>query len=142
MYHNDILLTCVKHSRNFSYFEILNYTFKKQPSDCSIKKGVLKNFTKFTRKHLCQSLYFDKVACCRTQACNVIKKQTPTQAFSGEFCEIFKSTFFTEHFRATATDISEKPFYQKYNEWWYSVWLFSPIVMLWHQVSIYVVQQY
>ena len=26
------------------------------------KKGVLRNLTKFTRKHLCQSLFFDKVA--------------------------------------------------------------------------------
>ena len=28
---------------------------------CSVKKGVLKNFTKFTGKHLCQSLFFNKV---------------------------------------------------------------------------------
>ena len=28
----------------------------------SIKKGVLRNFTKFTEKHLCQSLFFNKVA--------------------------------------------------------------------------------
>ena len=26
------------------------------------KKGVLRNFTKFTGKHLCQSLFFNKVA--------------------------------------------------------------------------------
>ena len=26
------------------------------------KKSVLKNFAKFTEKHLCQSLFFDKVA--------------------------------------------------------------------------------
>ena len=29
---------------------------------CSIKKDVLTNFTKFTGKHLCQSLFFNKVA--------------------------------------------------------------------------------
>ena len=29
---------------------------------CSTKKGVLKNFAKFTGKRLCQSLYFNKVA--------------------------------------------------------------------------------
>ena len=29
---------------------------------CSVKKGVLRNFTKFTGKHLCQSLFFNKVA--------------------------------------------------------------------------------
>ena len=29
---------------------------------CSMKKGVLRNFTKFTAKHLCQSLLFNTVA--------------------------------------------------------------------------------
>ena len=29
---------------------------------CSIKKGVLRNFRKFTGKHLCQSLFFNKVS--------------------------------------------------------------------------------
>ena len=29
---------------------------------CSIKKGVLRNLTKFTGKHLCQSLFFNKAA--------------------------------------------------------------------------------
>ena len=51
---------------------IINYTvwqsgclqmsnFKSSNQRCSIKKGALKNFAKFTRKHLCQSLFFDKV---------------------------------------------------------------------------------
>ena len=52
---------------------------------CSLKKGVLKNFAKFTGKHLCQSLFFNKVA------------ETLAQVFSCEFCEIFKNTFFIEH---------------------------------------------
>ena len=29
---------------------------------CSMKKGVLRNFAKFTGNHLCQSLFFNKVA--------------------------------------------------------------------------------
>ena len=29
---------------------------------CSVKKVFLKNFTKFTGKHLCWSLFFNKVA--------------------------------------------------------------------------------
>ena len=29
---------------------------------CSVRKGLLRNFTKFTGKHLCQSLFFNKVA--------------------------------------------------------------------------------
>ena len=29
---------------------------------CSERRGVLRNFVKFTGKHLCQSLFFNKVA--------------------------------------------------------------------------------
>ena len=67
---------------------------QKQPPECPIKKGVLKNFAKFSVKRLCQSLFCNKFA---EQACNIIKKQTLAQVFSCEFCEIFKNTFFTEH---------------------------------------------
>ena len=52
------------------------------------KKGALRNFGKFTGKHLCQSPFFNKVA-----GCNFIKKETMTQLFSCEFCEISKNTF-------------------------------------------------
>ena len=47
----------------------------------SVKKGVLRNFAKFTGKDLCQSLFFNK-------------KETLAQVFSCEFCDIFKNTFF------------------------------------------------
>ena len=39
-----------------------NYSYKKQPPNVLYKKGVLRNFTKFTGKHLFQSLFFNKVA--------------------------------------------------------------------------------
>ena len=72
---------------------------------CSIKKGVFRNFTKVTGKHLCQSLFFDKVAGLRhrkslfltkLQAWRPVTylKKVPTQRFFCEICEIFKSTFF------------------------------------------------
>ena len=38
----------------------------------SVKKGVLRNFAKFTGKHLCQRFLFNKAAC---QTCNFIKKR-------------------------------------------------------------------
>ena len=38
------------------------YLFQKQPPEVLYKKGVLRNFSKFTGKHLCQSLFFNKVA--------------------------------------------------------------------------------
>ena len=66
---------------------------------CSVKKGVLRNVAKFTGNHLCQSIFFNKVA----GACNFIKKETLAQVFSCEFCEISKNTFFTEHVWATAS---------------------------------------
>ena len=46
---------------------------------CSVRKSVLKNFTKFTGK------------------------ETLAQLFSCEFCEIFKNTLFIEHLWETAS---------------------------------------
>ena len=63
------------------------------------RKDALKFFAKFTGKHLCQSLFFNKGA---GGACNFIKKRL-AQVFSSEFCEIAKNTFFTEHVWATAS---------------------------------------
>ena len=34
----------------------------KQPPEVFYKKDVLKNFAKFTRKHMCHSLFFNTVA--------------------------------------------------------------------------------
>ena len=38
------------------------FKLQKQPPDVFYKKAVLKNFVKFTGKHLCQSLFFNTVA--------------------------------------------------------------------------------
>ena len=54
----------------------------------SMKKVVLRNFAKFTGKHLCQSLFLNKVAGLRPAI--LLKKR---QVFSCEFCEISKTTF-------------------------------------------------
>ena len=51
---------------NFTF--LLNTLLHKRTSSrsshkrCSVRKGVLRNFAKFTGKYLCQSLYFNKVA--------------------------------------------------------------------------------
>ena len=65
-----------------------------------MKKDVLRNFAKFTGKHLCQSFFFNKVAGLH---CNFIKKEALAQVFSYEVCKISKNTFFTEHLRMTAS---------------------------------------
>ena len=63
-----IKLNCSKHIENVniqqkygSATQILTNSTKvrKQLSECSLIKGVLKNLAKFTGKHLCQSLFFD-----------------------------------------------------------------------------------
>ena len=48
----------------FLFFFLWLLTISKGSSHqrCSVKKGVLENFAKFTGKHQCQSLFFNKVA--------------------------------------------------------------------------------
>ena len=50
--------------------------------------GVLKNFANFTEKPLCWSLFLIKLQHFKSP------KETPTQVFSYEICEIFNNTFF------------------------------------------------
>ena len=58
---------------------------------CSVRKGVLRNFAKFTGKHLCQVLFYNKVA--GPEPAALLKKETLAQVFSYEFCEISENTF-------------------------------------------------
>ena len=55
-----------------------------------LEKDVLKNFVKFIEKHLCQSLFCDKVAGLRPAT---LLKETLVQLFSCGFFEISKNTF-------------------------------------------------
>ena len=58
------------------------------------KKCVPRSFAKFTEKHLCQRLFFSKVA--GPWRATLLNKRL-WQAFSCEFCEISNNTFFTKH---------------------------------------------
>ena len=62
--------------------------------------GVLKNFTNFPRKHQCCILFLIKLQPFRTET---LHKETQTQVFSCETCEILKNKFFVELHRATAS---------------------------------------
>ena len=61
------------------------------------KKDDLKNFINFIGKHMCGYLFSAIIGL------QFLEKETPTQLFSSEFCEMFKNTLFTEHFRTTAS---------------------------------------
>ena len=52
----------------------------------SVRKGVLRNFAKFTGKHLCQSLFFNKVEGLR--AATLLKKN---------FVKFLRTHFYIEH---------------------------------------------
>ena len=60
-----------------------------------MKKGVLRNFTKFTAKRLCQSLFFNKVAGLRPAT--VLKKRLWRRSFLVNFAKFLRTSFFTEH---------------------------------------------
>ena len=62
---------------------LLPFEEHRQPPEVFYKKGTLKNFAKFTGKHLCQSLFFNKVA--------------------GLLAEL-QNTFFIDHLWATASN--------------------------------------
>ena len=57
---------------------------------CSIKKLLIK-ISQYSQ----ENTYVGFVA--GLISCNFIKKKTPTQVFSCEYCEIFKNSFFMEH---------------------------------------------
>ena len=67
------------------------------------KKGLLKNFAKFTGKHLCQSLFFNKVAGLRPAS--LLKKRLWHRCFPVNFAEFLRTAFFTEHVRWLLMDL-------------------------------------
>ena len=59
------------------------------------RKGVLRNFAKFTRKHLCQSLFLNKVVCLRPAT--LLKKRLWHKCFPVNFAKFLRTHFSTEH---------------------------------------------
>ena len=59
---------------------------------CSVKKGVLKNFAKLTGKHLCLSLFFNKVASRRSAT--LLKKKLWHRCFPVDFAKFLRTPFF------------------------------------------------
>ena len=72
------------------------------------KKGFPRNFAKLAGKHLCQSLFFNKVAGLGPQACNFINKETLAQVFPVNFAKFLRTPFFTEHLRWLLLKVMEE----------------------------------
>ena len=62
------------------------------------KKGVFRNFAKFTGKHLYQRPFFRKVAA-RLRPANLLKKSLWHRCFPVNFAKFLRTPFFTEHIR-------------------------------------------
>ena len=75
--------------------EITHYKTSQPEVFC--KKDVLRNFAKFTRKHLCPSLFFNKVAGLRPAT--LLKKRLWHRCFPVNFVKFLRTPFLTEHVR-------------------------------------------
>ena len=61
----------------------------------AVTGSVRKSFTKFTGKHLCQGLFFNKVAVIKLQGSALQPyEKRDSLVFSCELCNVFKNTFF------------------------------------------------
>ena len=64
---------------------------RSSPPEVSIKKGVFKNFAKFTGKHLCQSLFFNKIA--GRRPATSLKKRLWHRCFPENLAKFFRTLF-------------------------------------------------
>ena len=76
-----------------------NSSIEKQSPGGVTLKGVLKNFTKFTGKHLCQSVFFNKET--------LLKKRLWHRYFPVDFVKFLRTPFFIEHLWWLVLDIPE-----------------------------------
>ena len=59
----------------------------------SVRKGVLRNFAKFTGKHLCQSLFVNKAAGLRPTSPSLFKKRLWHRGFPVNFVKFLRIPF-------------------------------------------------
>ena len=71
------------------FFTLL--TFRSGHRRCFVRKVVLRNFAKFTGKHLCQSFFFSKVAGLRLTT--LLKKRLCLKCFSANFKKFIRTPF-------------------------------------------------
>ena len=85
--------------------------------DVFCEKCVLRNFAKFTGKHLCQSLFFNKVAVLSPET--LLKKRLWHRCFSVNSAKFLRTHFFTEHLRWLLNtcdgELQQKKIYDKFD---------------------------
>ena len=97
----------------------------------SKKKAVFKNFAKFTEKHLCQSLSFNKSAGLRPAT---IENAALAQVFSCEFSKFLRTLLFIEHLQWLLLD----SFFLRINfSWKFHTFSFTALFFMSSIVHIY-----
>ena len=86
-------------------FVVITWLLKAVVQKCSVKKDVLRNFVKFTGKHLLQSLLFNQVTGLRSAT--LLKKRLWRRCFPVDFTKFLRTPFLIEHLRWLLHDCSE-----------------------------------
>ena len=76
------------------YDRVLNMTlsmYRSSRPEVFCKKGILRNFVKFTGKHQCESLFFRLF--CRLNPATLLKKRLSQRCFLVNFAKFLKKTF-------------------------------------------------
>ena len=85
--HKFLLLLIPNISNSLQILTIFRYNHRR----CSVRKGVPRNFAKFSGKHLCQSLFFTKAAGLRPVA--LLKKRLCHRCFPVNFAKFLRTPF-------------------------------------------------
>ena len=91
------LCVCFLFPRSFNTNSTVFLFFRSSLPKVFCKKGVLRNFAKFTGKHLCQGLFFDKVAGLRPAI--LLKMRLWHRCFPVNFVKFLRTLFLTHHLR-------------------------------------------
>ena len=98
-----------------------HWPYRSSHRGCSIRKDVLKNFKKFTEKHLCQSLFFNKVA--GQRPATLLKKRLWRRCFPVNFENILRTPFLQNN--SHRLRLVEIILNQRYRTWGCSVTKFG-----------------
>ena len=134
--------------------------FRSSHRRCSLKIGVLKNFAKFIGKHLCQSLFFNKVAgflfkkrLWRTPFLQVTASDflQYDQVFSipcfyscfQKFCNIYRKTHKRLQHRCFPVNIAKflRPAFFMEHLWWLLLHLQKSYNLVWEELYIHYIWQ-
>ena len=93
---SNIPISFIYLGNNKLIVNIIQGCYRSSHQRCSVRKGVLRDFTKFTWKHPSQGLSFNNIAGPANFLKNRlwIKNETLAQVFFYEFWEISRNTFF------------------------------------------------